>query len=710
MRGININQTIDKMVKDKFLAIFKDAQKRAEEKYNKSIAPVLKDKSTFDKIKFLKSEKDKIAKLNEDVQLSAYVGSATNEDWLLKMFASRTTILNVDDSEDINKAVYAGRLSALIVDELLEIRTSIPNYTYEDFLAGKKDPIFTELDYFWHIGDKQDGDKIRLWQANKIVLMISCETCMIINTAQTALSNNPDAIAILSRDLDQYESSIKEKEFDTPAALIKELKKLSFLSEYNFNLLDNTNALNDFHTFQDKDLSWKRITPEYIEKSRKLLDEAGKIKPFSESPIIFYTIAQIMQWIEKVVNGQQLMMPFIYPDYHQIVDDILKKAEAEADKTIEEFEDSIDLPNLSDKEAEQQYISALEGIRHEFNDLEEHEKQYFATIHRENAHQIFQINAIFFDLVEHENALVRAANLYFRLINFLAACRSISGSIRINYPNSDDDFNPHEVNYLAATMVLDNDLHDKLSNIYSTAMSDMMQYALPMDFVSQNIKEQMHEIFIECIERLLEYLEDCESGNKVLFIQSRLKDLRQRELKNKALTKRYNEKFESGYTTMFKEYLELEADFISSTKDVHFIPALNAPRIQNALPEKTVLSFGYKQKDSTKLLSFITTLNHKIVLLNEQHTSAADLLQVLTAKEINDDLPHIYFNCETTQLSYIFNKLKPYFTKLTFQNIEKSQLFYTKNGNPLKGQNLSASKIDYPKDQDEIDKAFSLLQ
>lgn len=710
MRGININQTIDKMVKDKFLAIFKDAQKRAEEKYNKSIAPVLKDKSTFDKIKFLKSEKDKIAKLIEDVQLSAYVGSATNEDWLLKMFASRTTILNVDDSEDINKAVYAGRLSALIVDELLEIRTSIPNYTYEDFLAGKKDPIFTELDYFWHMGDKQDGDKIRLWQANKIVLMISCETCMIINTAQTALSNNPDAIAILSRDLDQYESSIKEKEFDTPAALIKELKKLSFLSEYNFNLLDNTNALNDFHTFQDKDLSWKRITPEYIEKSRKLLDEAGKIKPFSESPIIFYTIAQIMQWIEKVVNGQQLMMPFIYPDYHQIVDDILKKAEAEADKTIEEFEDSIDLPNLSDKEAEQQYISALEGIRHEFNDLEEHEKQYFATIHREDAHQIFQINAIFFDLVEHENALVRAANLYFRLINFLSACRSISGSVRINYPNSDDDFNPHEVNYLAATMVLDNDLHDKLSNIYSTAMSDMMQYALPMDFVSQNIKEQMHEIFIECIERLLEYLEDCESGNKVLFIQSRLKDLRQRELKNKALTKMYNEKFESGYTTMFKEYLELEADFIASTKDVHFITALNAPRIQKTLPEKTALSFGYKQKDSTKLLSFITTLNHKIVLLNEQHTSAADLLQVLTAKEINDELPHIYFNCETTQLYYIFNKLKPYFSKLTFQNIEKSQLFYTKNGNPLKGQNLSASKIDYPKDQDEIDKAFSLLQ
>lgn len=73
-------QTIDKMVKEKFLTIFNDAQKEAENIFNKTIEPELIGKSNFDKIKFLKCEQDKASRLREDVQLSAYIGSATNED------------------------------------------------------------------------------------------------------------------------------------------------------------------------------------------------------------------------------------------------------------------------------------------------------------------------------------------------------------------------------------------------------------------------------------------------------------------------------------------------------------------------------------------------------------------------------------------------------------------------------------------------------
>lgn len=708
--GININQTIDKMVKDRFLTIFNDAQKRAEKTYKTTIEPALKDLSNFDKIKFLKAEEDKLDLLKDDVKVAAFLSNSTTEEWLLKSYASRSTILNIDESEELDKAVYHGHLSRMILDELLEIRNSIPGYTYNDFIAGKEDPIFTELDYFWHFGDKQDADKIRLWQANKIVLMLSFETSMIINNTQTKLEKNPDALSILTNDLEHYETKIKEQTFDSPEKLIDTLKELSFLSGYDFSLINNEQALDDFHTFYEKDLSWNRITPKYIEHSRQLLNESGKIKPFSESPIIFYTIAQVIQWIEKVVNGQPLMQPFLYPDYDAIVDETLQDAEQKAEKTIQDFEDTMDIHNLSKQEAERHYIDALEGIRHEFNDLEEYEKQYFATIHRDDVKQVFQINSIFFDFEEHKKALEKAANLYHRLINFYSDCRNLIDSSRINFPNVDDDFSPHEIHYLASTMVLDNDLHERLSGLYKNVISDITQHSFPIDLAHQNLKEEAHEIFQACVDRLLEYLEDCEPGNKVMYIQSRLKELRQRELKNKALSIKHKVNPEIGFTTMFKEYLELEADFISSTKDVHFISALHEPKPKKELPATEIMSFGYKQKDTTKLLSFITALNLKIDLLNDQHTSPNDLMVVLSANELNNELPLIYFNCETTQLSYIFNKLKTYFSKLTLKNIEESQLFFTKNGNPLKAQNLSASKVDNPKEQVEIDKAFSLLQ
>ena len=541
-------QTIDKMVKEKFLTIFNDAQKEAENIFNKTIEPELIGKSNFDKIKFLKCEQDKASRLREDVQLSAYIGSATNEDWLLKLFASRITVLNIDDSVDLSKAVYYGRLRELISDKIFKVNDSIPSYSFDDFIQGKKEPIFLELNHSWQMDGKEDYDKIRFWQANKIVLMLSHETEIIIKNIQTALSENPFANHILNQDLEKYKNAIKKKSFDSPSALINELNKLSFLTEYNFELINNENALTDFHKFQENDIIWNRITPEYLDQSRILLNTSGKLKPFSSSPLIFYTIAQIMQWIEKVVNGVPLMTPFNFPNYYSIVDEILKEAEEKADLIYTKFDKSIDFTNIDNKTLESLYIKVLEGLRYEFNDLEDYEKQYFASVPHDDVKQIFQVNAVFFELDDHIKALKKAASIHYRLFIYLSAYREVSGQVRINYPNKEDDFDPSEINYLACTMVLDNDLHDKLTDVYSTGISDMIQYSLPLDLMIQNIKEQLHHVFINCIERLLEYLEDCEPGNKTMYIQSRLKELRQRELKGKEFTKRFNENLNYGYT------------------------------------------------------------------------------------------------------------------------------------------------------------------
>lgn len=126
--------------------------------------------------------------------------------------------------------------------------------------------------------------------------------------------------------------------------------------------------------------------------------------------------------------------------------------------------------------------------------------------------------------------------------------------------------------------------------------------------------------------------------------------------------------------------------------------------------KRSHISFGYKNKNSDTLKTLIFELNRQVNLLNDEHTSVEDLVNVLTADQLSQDLPSIYFECETTQLYYILNKLKPYFNNLTFSGLEESQLFFTKLGHELKAQNLYSSKVDYPKNYLEIDKVFANFQ
>jgi hypothetical protein len=264
-------------------------------------------------------------------------------------------------------------------------------------------------------------------------------------------------------------------------------------------------------------------------------------------------------------------------------------------------------------------------------------------------------------------------------------------------------------------MVLDNDLHDQIKEIYETSMKDIMAYALHMDLFEINYRERLHSLFMACIERLQQYLEDAEPTNKVMFIQSRLKDLRLRELNKRSMKDSYNGNNE--YSSILKEYLEIEAEFIKETKDISFFDkAQPIKRVQAksnkklSSGEEVPFTFGYKAQSIDPLKEFVLELNRQIYLLKDNEDAVDNFISVLTSDDLSQKLPTVTFNCETTQLYYIFNNLKPFFKNLTFKNIEKSQLFFTKNGNHLKGQNLSASKVDFPKNYEEIDRAFTHLQ
>lgn len=125
------------------------------------------------------------------------------------------------------------------------------------------------------------------------------------------------------------------------------------------------------------------------------------------------------------------------------------------------------------------------------------------------------------------------------------------------------------------------------------------------------------------------------------------------------------------------------------------------------IPNK--FTFGFTGNPEN-LKTVINQLCLKAELINEDNCSQADILNVLKVKDLATVTTNIHLNCETAVFRYIVDKLKPVFSNLKLIAIEKSALFYSKNGTLIKAQNLSSSKIDNPKLKEEIDRIFKQLQ
>lgn len=133
----------------------------------------------------------------------------------------------------------------------------------------------------------------------------------------------------------------------------------------------------------------------------------------------------------------------------------------------------------------------------------------------------------------------------------------------------------------------------------------------------------------------------------------------------------------------------------------------------NATPDYNVgaekLSFGYTG-DKDRLKAAIVQLCQKIDLVNDDKASADDMFAVLTSRDLDANTKQIYLGCETTQFRYIVDKLASNFTNLKLKAIEKSGAFYSKNGTKITAQNLSAGKVDNPKEKGTIDNILKQVQ
>lgn len=168
------------------------------------------------------------------------------------------------------------------------------------------------------------------------------------------------------------------------------------------------------------------------------------------------------------------------------------------------------------------------------------------------------------------------------------------------------------------------------------------------------------------------------------------------------------------FMEFLKEEIPEDEIFTKSGQESHIRNSLlqtiaNVP-LRNIV-SSNAFSFGFKG-DGEALKIVLLQLSNQLDLV-KQPTTAEHLLTLLTTKDIKTCTTEIFIGCETTEFRYIIDLWKPYFKKLTPTNIEKSNLFRSKDhpSTNLNAQNLYSSKHkDKTKNQTTIDNIFKHMK
>src|SRR5688572_457513 len=172
---------------------------------------------------------------------------------------------------------------------------------------------------------------------------------------------------------------------------------------------------------------------------------------------------------------------------------------------------------------------------------------------------------------------------------------------RMQMPNA--DINHYEIMSLIHKMVLDKESYKEFGNCMDDFMDHFHNYSLPLEIHFQNSKESMENVFHKCMGRMTNILDEAESSAKILYLQSRLKQLRHRELEWKSYAKKeYFDKKELKYNSLFKEFLQIEAEFIKQTNALSLPEVSNHKRLEAVTfdsvfnPEKAIFVVGLMEE------------------------------------------------------------------------------------------------------------------
>ncbi|CAN5348675.1 hypothetical protein BH09BAC2_BH09BAC2_15500 [soil metagenome] len=563
---------INSSIKNHFEMLLQKADEKAVSAFHKNYQVKAKKLDHFNRLKLLIEEGKKLDTIIKNHDYPYYIQNHSSKDWLLTQFASRTFLLNIDESEAFIDAVYIGKYRGLISEAKTPLKDEIPQYSYDKFINNDNCPYFSNFNHYHNLSE-EDYYKIKDWQSDALIKVVEYEYKMLVRKIQAHCKTLSNPIEFIVSEKEKIENNLDNAR-ESSVEIKKILADLFIFRNESLDIFNDALLVENFKIYKSEQIVWKDIKPQKLAPLLTKIDKKSK-RIISNEQTIFYTINKVADWFELVINGQALQAEIIEPDWDALLNEVKEKAATEVALLTEKVEDYVYNPDLSKDEIKDYLIEQLEVYRHKFNAFE---KKYFFHILREEKQfilrRMFITNSFFGnDLKGQLEGIYESTIIHEISWLIVQVYNEIFETHKIDYPNKDEAH--FEIMSLLHQMVLDKELYEDLHNSLDDFMEHFHQYFLPIEIHFQNQREAMSNLFRKAIDRLQNILDDAEGSNKILFLQSRLKQLRQRELQIKEFRhdKDFNKK-DYKYSKLFKEFLQIEAEFINQTKDINVMPAI----------------------------------------------------------------------------------------------------------------------------------------
>jgi len=567
---------LNNTLKKDFEQLFQKAIERAAKDFQENIEVRLNNQDHYNRFKILIEESNRLDELIDNHSHPYYVENHSSENWLLTQYASRTILLNVDESKELSEAVYLGKYRALISEKKWPMKEEIPAYTYQDFINGKECQYFLSFDNYYNISE-EDYYKIRGWQASNLIKIVEYEYRMLIAKIQAHCQKLSNPLEFIVAEKEKIENDL-DKTSDEPTLLKKALAKLFIFNGVNVDKYNGELLIHNFKPYKNGEIDWKCVTLESIQIPLKKLQKKPQTV-FGSEVTIFFTINKITDWFDLVIKGKPIQELVIESDWQSILEDAQNNALLQVDKLTTEIDEYVYQDGIAKDEIKKHLIEQLEIYRKKFNAFEE--KYFFHILRAEKKHlleRMFITNSFLSNDMERQiQAVIESTIIYEVSWHIVQTYCAIFDTHKMDYYTKDDGY--IQIMSLMNQMVIEKDLYNEMRESMDDFMKHFHSYFLPIEIHFQNQREKFTELFDKSLDRLQENLDEADPTNKIIYLQSRLKELRHSENRIKRYkNESWFDKREFKYAKLFKEFLQIEADFIRETKDIEL------PRLLTSTP------------------------------------------------------------------------------------------------------------------------------
>jgi hypothetical protein len=635
------NKPINNILKPQFEFFYSEAVKSAREDFKNNISDKIESLEHLEKWKVIISEKGKINDLIAQNEHPYYVKNHIDKDWLLTQYSSRYFLLNIDESIEFKEAVYLGEFKYLIGEKIDELTDQIPKFSFDEFLSGKECK-YINLDKIIYNIEEEEYFKIIDWRSSKIVNIVSFELELLVKNYQEYCSKLEDPLDFINKQL-----QILEEELVETVNSAKELKttfsKLFVFKDVDLESYKDELLMFNYPTFFDDRTEFKFISPVTIKQV--LVNLTNKpVKLFSNEYVLFYTLSALSSWLKSLVNGKPIQEFFKYSVSLNLLDQNCDEAELELRTIKENINVFACNPAKSKKDIEVYLKNELEQQIITYNNTAN--KSFYYLLGKGDRSELisdFKINILFNNNQEDYLKKLKEVYILIGVSNEVSDLYKDIFETKCVYSASGAASNV-VLRTLINKMVLNKSIFNESETVKDVFWDKFCNY-LPVDFIFYNILQKNISLFEKSTKCLMDILDCADPNKKVLYIQTRLKELRQNELKLRVSNGddvSFNED-EFKYENLFKELLSIEADFIRETAQISllpFLPAQNKPFFEL----KEVNSFENflskeKQVYILKLLEDLSiTLDGKYNLTERKKSALRGIVEALRDCNVLPDI------------------------------------------------------------------------